>query len=184
MRGYEVYMFYLAKDQTKGKYIKSYSNACFAEIHRIARIDNVLEKDVIYIDQYEYPKTKEYIDLIVKTVNEITPCSIVDGYIRVQLLPRYDQSLIILNFIRALWNEKDYYAGYSVAFFKALSIQTEGDALERLLKANKIACEEINVQMENDDHSNCYRAKLLKIKNIKQLYEFEGISTRIFLTNQ
>lgn len=181
MRGFDVYMFHLAKDQTEQKYVKNYETACFADISRLHKRENIIEKDIIYLDDYIYPETEEYIDLVVKTINEITPCSIEDGYIKVKLLPLYDQSLIVLNFIRALWDGN--YPNYSESLFDALSKETEGDALEKLLKANKIACQQSNIR-ENNHHSNCYEYEKLKIKTIEQLLEFKKNSTYIFLTQE
>ncbi len=137
---------------------------------------------VVYIDDFHQEKTKKYQSLLVKTINKITPCKIVKKpngkrYIRIRLLRSYDQSLIILNFIRNLWHEPEQ--GYTEKFFEALKKAEHKDALEKLTWANKEACPNV---MYSPGHSNVHKKDLLKIKNSKQLLEYKGNDTYMFLT--
>lgn len=141
--------------------------------------DIIKEIDTIYIDVYTYPETKKYIPLLISLINEITPCSIVDKYICFKLLSTYDQSLILLNFIRNLWYQP--FIGYTDTFFTILSTDTKyKDPLERLTHANSIGCSKAK-NGYGMGHSNVHIGVNLIVKNTKQLLEYKGGSTRTFL---
>lgn len=178
MRGFECEL----KNKLKnGTYERNYNNACFSDINRIPNNEKLLENNAAYISEFEDESTKKYIKLLLRLINKITPCTIVDGYIRFELMPTYNQSLILLNFIRNLWNEPNSYEGYSEKFFKALVKGRMEDPLARLTNANKIACTEIR-SLYSPGHSNCHPGGKLKVKTTDDLRKFKGTSTQTFLT--
>lgn len=146
--------------------------------------DCIIEHDIIYIEQFTFPKTSHNIPLLLSLINKITPCEIVKindvEYIRYKLIKTYDQNLILLNFIRNLWNAE--IKGYNELFFMYLK---EGssyqDPLEILTDANKKACVNICTKY-SPGHSNIHLANELKIKNTKQLLGYKGLTTEKFLT--
>lgn len=174
MRTYACYLYTMKND----KLTDTTSTACFA------CVSHHLGKD-LYIDRYTEDETKDYIDLIVKTINGVTLCELVTinnkDYIRIELLNGYNQNLILLNFIRNLWHEP--FAGYSLNFFKALEKEQDKDALVRLTTANKKALE---IKEYNNNyspgHSNVHKASSLKIKTKEDLLKGEPASTASFLT--
>jgi len=140
-----------------------------------------MRRKFIYLSDYNQPETLEYQNLIVSVINEITPCKLVNidnvWYIKFKLLGTYDQSLILLSFIRNLWYEPK--AGYSKKFFESLKVATQEDPLERLTWANKEACDDAGYGY---GHSNVHKKSSLKVKKSKQLLEYKGLCTRTFLT--
>jgi hypothetical protein len=131
----------------------------------------------VFIDKFNHPKTAKYQSLLISLINTITPCSIVtrDGkkYIKFKLMKTYDQSLVLLNFIRNLWHEP--LSGYSVDFFKMLKGAKYKDPLARLMWANKEA-----VKMNKRQpiyalgHSNVHPFDRLKIKRASMLKRYCG----------
>lgn len=182
MRDYGCELFHTASNAENGKYVPNYNTACFRGLATLRFRQDVLEKDIVYIDQYTYPLTEKYIPLIISLVNKITPCSIVDGYIRVQLLSTYDQSLIVLNFIRNLWNQPWSFKNYNEEFFRALAKGRRKDPIARLTAANKVAC--TNVKATYIGHSNCFAGNTLKIKTTEELLKFKGTEIQTFLTKE
>ncbi len=141
----------------------------------------------IYITNYEESETKKYQKLLVGIINEITSCTFLKRenvvYIKYKLLKNdYNRNLILLNFIRNLWDNPLYSAGkdYTKTFFEALENSKKKDPLERLTEANMIACK--YYPMMGSDHSNA--AKNVKVKSTKQLLDHKGdlVSTNSFLT--
>lgn len=174
----------------KEKLVKNDNSACWAGLRRYESTKE------IYIDEFEMPRTKDHIDRLVKIVNEITPCEIITinkkRYIKVKMLETYDQSLVVLNFIRNLWYEpipfaigsKEYEAKvglYTDTFFEILKKSRFKDPLKRLTKANKVACEKAGAKSYYG-HSNFNIADKLKIKEKEQLLKYKGESTSGFLT--
>lgn len=145
--------------------------------------DKFFHNKVVYIANFDEEETRKYQTLLISTINKITPCRIVkkpnkQKFIRLRLLKSYDQSLIVLNFIRNLWHEPT--EGYTSAFFEALSKAKQKDRLERLTWANKEACAK-NL-LYSPGHSNAHKKELLKVKNSKQLLKYKGNCTYTFLT--
>lgn len=184
----------------KENLIKNTNYACWAGLRNfdISTGKYILRQDynTIYIDEFEIPKTKNYIDLMVKIVNEITPCELVTidnkKYIKFKMLDTYDQSLVLLNFIRNLWFEpipymydsKEYddkVGIYTDTFFETLKKSRFKDPLKKLTKANKVACEKVGAK-NYYGHSNYNIASKLKIKNKDELLNYKGYSTSAFLT--
>ena len=164
----------------KGVLTKNSNEACWASVPKTKT------KVEIYIAQFDEPETILYQELLIGIVNQITPCSIVAidmvKYIKFLTLGTYDRSLILLNFVRNLWYEP--YPGYSVRFFEALKISDKKhtDPLARLTWANKEACATFGCVYNSPGHSNVHNASSLKIKMTKELLEWRGTNTRIFLT--
>ncbi len=185
MRDYGCH-FYELKEKEKEKKLEAKGSACFSGIRYCLKSEG--GTGTIYISNYTYEETKDYINLIVEVTNQITPCEFVtiDGnkYIKFELLKTYDQSLILLNFIRNLWYSPRILPDkiYSVDFFKALKADTTSeDPLERLTKANKTALVGYNGGYSEGDHSNVFHAIKLAVKTKEQLLDFNGISKRDFL---
>ncbi len=188
MRGFQCHYYHLQNDDTL---IANDNSACFAgvrEYHSASKRENLKEKNVIYIDQFTHLKTSKYIKLLVGIINEITPCKVVTikkkKYIKFQLLATYDQSLVLLNFIRNLWyNPVQMYGKeegvYYKEFFRELETSKEEDALAKLTSANKEACR--IAKLGSSGHCNCHSYNLLKIKKTKELLEYKGVSTSQFL---
>jgi len=142
------------------------------------------EPGYIYISQFEQEETSEFVENVVKIINDITECSIVTindvSYIKYKLLSTYDQNLVLLNFIRNLWHSP-ITANYSLYFFKTLKKLRSKDRLSRLTKAN-VESIKINNITGSTGHSNIQRHDLLKIKKKEQLLNYKGCSTAGFLT--
>jgi hypothetical protein len=137
----------------------------------------------LFIYHYKVTKTEKYIPLLVSILNGITPCEEVEHsgekFLKIKLLRTYDQSLVLLSFIRNLWHSP--ISNYSVCFFNHLEkLTTLSDPLERLTTANKMACDDCPFVCE-PGHSNVYKG--LVVKTTEQLLAFEGFSTRAFLTS-
>lgn len=192
----------------KEKLVKNSNSACWAGLRRYESTENpdgnygarkyIIQEDynTIYIDEFEVPRTKDHIDRLVKIVNEITPCELVTinkkKYIKFKMLETYDQSLVVLNFIRNLWYEpipymtssKEYAEKeglYTDAFFETLKKSRFKDPLKKLTKANKVACEKAGAKSYYG-HSNFNIASKLNIKETSQLLKYKGESTSGFLT--
>lgn len=181
MRNYNCYIY-----TKNGKDLERNSNtACFAGIKFYA------PETTVYISQFRQPETEQYIDLIVTIINKITPCQIIkinnEEYIEFKLLNTYDQSLILLNFIRNLWNKisKDFYEKnekkfYNIEFFEILkNYKKYREPLKRLTYANKKACEIFKLGYTG--HSNVFEHSTLKIKTTKELLNFKGLYIKNFL---
>lgn len=143
-----------------------------------------LEEEIIYIDFSEKLKfvTKKNIDLLIKIINNITPCCLVQidnkEYISFNLLKTYDQNLILLNFIRNIWYSP--FTSYSEVFFEELKKSRLKDPLSKLTKANILACEK-NPYPRSMGHSNVHDSDDLVICKTKDLLAYEGILTYNFL---
>ena len=175
-----------------GKLIECSNKVCWAGLRYNFNYDLILNANfdkfefaTIYIGDYDRNSTREYQDVLVSTINEITPCQkeMIEGkeLIKLKLLKTYDQSLIILNFIRNLWY--DPLPSYALDFFVALMIanhdMTFKDPLSRLLWANKEACKHA---IYSCGHSNVHKPNKLKIKTVPQLLGYMGDDTYRFLT--
>lgn len=184
MRIYTCFHYYMDKD---GNLKQNGNNACWAGIMSYYGKYSTEEYKAIrdiYIDQYTEEETKDYIELMVKVVNRITPCDIVEikgrNYIHFRLLETYDQSLVLLNFIRNLWHEP--IAGYSKAFFEDLKKSRFKDALAKITTANKRACKKVGGGRYYG-HSNVYAEGILLVKQTSDLLAYQGNSTMRFLTS-
>jgi len=141
----------------------------------------------IIIDDYRVTETSKYVNLLVKIINKIQPCELITQgdktYICYTRIGLYNNDLILLNFIRNLWNEP--ISGYSVAFFEELSkLETKKlSAMEKLLTANRIACEKAK-STYSYGHSNCHKFAELVIKKLPKTFHSQHLSTtHSFLTN-
>lgn len=202
MRGFQCHYYLKDKDgnlTNKHEWINPFnklvqnfviSQACWSSISRIPA------GSFIYIDNYKTEKTKNDIKFLIDLINEITPCSIVKiknkDYIEYKLLETYDQNLILLNFIRNLWNhpgvshtegaQEPPLPNYIDIFFDELKKSEYKDPLQKLTDANKKACVDYRECNYGLGHSNVHTAKDLTIKDSKSLLKFESSSTRLFLT--
>lgn len=198
MRGFQCE--YFVKDE-KGDLTKEYKNTLNGNITTIhsacwASTRNLPAGTFIYIENFQTEKTKSEIDRLVNVINEITPCKVVvikkKEYIEFKLLETYDQSLILLNFIRNLWHTPGgnvynsakrktelQFPDYTETFFSTFKKSRYKDPLKRLTKANVEACPE---KAQSVGHSNVHAKERLKIKSTKDLLSFTGASTLIFLT--
>lgn len=173
--------------------IRKVNNACWKYVELL--LTNKDFDGFIYVLPYCYvqPSTKQYIPLIIDVLSQITPCEIVEfdneECIRIKMLHSYDSSLILLNFLRNLWNpcklnymEKEPI--YNIKFFEVLETSTlYTDPLERLTHPNKMACTAANFQA-GLGHSNTQPGNKLVVKNTASLLNYKGRSTREFLTTE
>lgn len=182
---------YLYWRTEKGAYDMNSNNACWAGIRYYYDSkdggyysDKKQDVEFIYIKDFERVETLPYLDLLISIINEITPCEIMEAnktkYIKFKLLKTYNQSLVLLNFIRNLWYcPKPYYGktepgfGYTVTFFETLKASKKEDPLERLTEANNAACKEIK-SSSSFGHSNVHPYGSLKVKKTKDLLAFKG----------
>ena len=180
MRSYDCHLY---KKQT-GTLIKNNNTACFAGLRGHQK------GTIIYISHFKQKDTEQYIELLINVINKITPCQIVIintiEYIEIKLLNTYSQSLIILNFIRNLWNKinTDYYKKsenyYNLEFFKILEKSKKyKEPLKRLTYANIESCKLFNLLAKG--HSNTYNYKSLKIKTTEELLAYKGNFSENFL---
>lgn len=141
----------------------------------------------IYIKDFKYKETEEYIPLLISIINKITPCELVligsINYIKYTLFTdRYDNNLVLLNFIRNLWCQQTRFEKYNVNFLKALeSVKDSKDGLVALSYANVISLQNVNMAY-SPGHSNIYPKTI--VKTTKELSEYKGNSTREFLTTK
>lgn len=168
-----------------GVFKRNSNTACWAGTKYLCGKEN----DEIYISAFREPETEQHIELLVDLINQITPCSLTtvnnDEYIKFKLLPTFDQSLILLNFVRNLWHSPNVMytstpTSYSKEFFEALLASESEDPLARLTLANKIACKK--TAMKSVGHSNCHIGDTLREKTKEELLAYKGTSTQLFLT--
>lgn len=194
MNSFNCHIFHKLKD---GSLNKNVSTACWAVLSRyydredkfgIKDIDKQ-EEDIIYISNFRRTQTEKDIPLLIQLINEISPCELVTinniEYIKFQLLKTYDQSLILLNFIRNLWFDpsrefRSSYAPYYIEFFKELNNINEKDPLVRLTLANKNACTTLNFPY-CAGHSNTGKPHELVVKTTQSLLNYKGSCTQAFL---
>lgn len=173
MRSYQCHIHYYQK----GKFKKESNTACFAGVNGLL---TKADDKYIYIDKFKEKGTQCHITRLIELINQITPCELIEiekkQYIKVKLLQTYDQSLIVLNFIRNLWYAQPFYRKHM--FFKNLYDSEHTDPLEILTAANKSACKRIIF----GDHSNARAQHDLKVKTKDQLLAWKGMSTHHFLT--
>lgn len=195
MRGYECIFYHKQGD----KLIQYNNNACWAGLR-------VLNNQSIYIDFFRDKITEKYVDLLIGIINKITSCKIIKEVevtypvvenrtryhqwqrdeqfttekrevIEFKCLGTYDRNLIVLNFIRYLWNKPEDFD--TELFFASLEKSKHREPLRKLLYCNKVACSRVKY---GGNHSNAYNKKVLKIKGVKQ-FNTEGFyNTREFLT--
>lgn len=158
----------------KGKSISLIRHACWGGVQNHWGI----EHEYVYIDSFTVAKTSKYQRLLITLINKITPCSIVTRktkkYIKFKLMQTYDQSLVLLNFIRNLWHEP--LPGYSKDFFEVLRKSKKyKDPLARLTWANKEAVR-LNKQqiIYAPGHSNVHPVDKLKIRRASTLKRYKG----------
>lgn len=193
MRSFSCYYYHKIKDNTLEMNI---NNSCWAGIRYYQKvrgrnyndiIDN--ENPIIYIEKYEEEEQKEHVDLLLSIINRITPCKItvIDDkkYIEYHLIEGYDNNLILLNFIRNLWNEP--YHNYSTYFFKYLKSSRYKYPLAKLTDANIKACKQVEVDGNKifrygPGHSNVNQPDKMVIKNTKDLIGVKFNCTTTFLT--
>jgi hypothetical protein len=195
MRGFSCTYYYLFK----GKYIKEGNEACWAGLNSHYYCDfkkelmkqdkltnlsypNLLKYiDTIYISHYKFTETEKYRPLLISIINEITPCYEEKDRIVFKLLETYDQSLILLNFIRNLWSAPHNVPKYIEVFFTTLKTsKAYTDPLERLTYANKVACEANKIEYP-PGHSNIHPGSTLVVKNKESLLAYKGCTTQGFL---
>ncbi len=152
------------------------------QIHKNFKNKNFsfVRRKFIYVSKFYDKETVKYQELLISTINEITPCRFIaiknKKYIKIKPLGTYDQTLIVLNFIRNLWH--DPIKGYAERFFKNLELAKHEDALERLTWANKEAC---TGMVYGPGHSNVHRKERLRVKKTQELYQYQGDCTETFL---
>jgi hypothetical protein len=200
MRGYACHFYHLTKKNTL---VKNNNTACWAGINRVPPISDVkihageeldeANKEYIFVDQFVQPETEAYIPLLIRVLNKITPCEMVTiddkQYIKIKLIGKYDNSLIVLNFLRNLWSCPSIFNGqspakaiYTPTFFETLkNARKYKDGLKRLMWANKAACEKIP-GCGSMGHSNIHNADRLTIRSAEDLKNWNGYSTEGFLT--
>ena len=113
------------------------------------------------------------------------------------MISGYDNNLILLNFIRNLWNcplqyvpvhrgnGKNMLKDYTSVFFETLYKIEEKDPLKMLIEANIEACRPLvynHNTIVGPGHSNAFPSRFLKIKNVDELLKYKGTSVRSFLT--
>lgn len=181
MRGFNCY--YYNGTQEKRELDRNYNISCWAGIK--IKYGSTHLVNTIYIDEFNDDLTKEYQELLISIINEITPCEIIKEknveLIKIKLLKTYDQCLIILSFIRYLWC--NYGKFNNILFFETLKNDTTyTEPLERLTHANILASASCSGYY--GDHSNSVKPSDGKIKNTKQLLEYKGLSTQKFLKSE
>ena len=198
MRGYECYHYKMI-DSKKKTLAKHDNSACWAGISD--QIRNKVED--IHIAKFKEPETEIYIKHIVGIINKVTPCKLVSikkqVYIKYKLLKDFNKDLILLNFLRNLWNinnipydkfmtlknveRTEIQLQYTSIFFKTLksNFKIYKDPVQRLTHANFIACKTLEI-INSPTHSNVHNYTQLKIKDTKSLLESKVHSTMNFLT--
>lgn len=181
MRGYETYAYQMIQEYDHSKNIYKDKGMGLEQYACWSHINSYLKKDLL-IGNFDDPTTRKYQEILIEIINKITPCEIIKidkfNLIKIQLLSTYDQSLILLNFIRYLWC--DYGKFDYLLFFDFLeNDKLYDEPLEKLTFANALASVYNNY---SGDHSNKVVPKLAKIKNTEQLLSYKGNSTQQFLT--
>lgn len=189
MRGFQCHYYHMNNNVL----VKNTNTSCWAGFNMFY-LDNKILYKTIYIEQFTEEKTSKYIPLLIRVINKITPCKIVSiedkEYIQFDLLSTYNQSLVLLNFIRNLWaDNKDPISmisegitnKYTEVFFETLrTSKFYKDPMKRLTYANIIAIEQIKIN-RSFGHSNIHDPKTLKIRDLVSLLEYKGTSTHEFL---
>jgi hypothetical protein len=184
MRDFKCYYYSYEEDN----FVINDNTACWKGITS-GVYDQTVVYEEIYIDRFK-DETEEYIELLVNTINQITPTSIEKindiEYIKYKLLKVYNQDLILLNFIRNLWYKPTWIyttiEKYNDLFFISLKEQKNKDPLIRLTTANIEACKELGL-LNSPGHCNIHNWEQLKAKKVSELLSYQGKSTRVFLTS-
>jgi hypothetical protein len=162
------------------KMIPNSNSSCWAGIKSYL-IDGT---KLMYISKFRKPATEKYIPLLLRVINKITPVKLVTinnvEYIEFKLLKTYDQNVVLLNFIRNLWDEP--VAEYTKTFFETLENSKFKDMLAKLCNANIHASKHYTSKYR-PGHSNCLsygQNGFLKVT--QDLLEYKGNNTNEFLT--
>ena len=159
--------------------------------------------DEILISQFDEPETRGYQSLLVNIINDITPCAfeIHNGsrYIKYKMLvppglkfenyvyshanpiphdAMYEQNLVLLHFIRYLWNQP--VAGFTKRFFQYLELCDYPDPLSRLTWTNQSAVKDCCSPYSSPGHSAIHPGLIIKKKD--QLLNWSGGTCTAFLT--
>lgn len=154
---------------------------------------NLKLKKSIYIDSYIDPLTEMYIEPLLNIINQITLCKLEEidkkVYIKYDLLEKYDQNLILLNFIRNLWHTPagKIFTPYTTKFFENIVSNPLNykDPISLLTWANKDAVEEVTNKVQylgSPGHSNVHDHNRLIVKDLPDFLEFNYNGTSTFLT--
>lgn len=154
---------------------------------------NLKLKKSIYIDSYIDPLTEMYIEPLLNIINQITLCKLEEidkkVYIKYNLLEKYDQNLILLNFIRNLWHTPvgKSFTPYTTKFFENIVSNPLNykDPISLLTWANKDAVEEVTNKVQylgSPGHSNVHDHNRLIVKDLPDFLEFNYGGTSAFLT--
>lgn len=154
---------------------------------------NLKLKKSIYIDSYIDPLTEMYIEPLLNIINQITLCKLEEidkkVYIKYNLLEKYDQNLILLNFIRNLWHTPvgKSFTPYTTKFFENIvnNPLNYTDPISLLTWANKDAVEEVTNKVQylgSPGHSNVHDHNRLIVKDLPDFLEFNYNGTSTFLT--
>ena len=201
MRSFNCHYYRLLLENKKKILSKNSVTVCWSGLHHFLKDNSI---DYIYIDSFVEELTKKNIRYLLNLINQITPCKLATvnkkQYIKYKLLKRYDNDLVLLNFIRNLWNAQPIYhltkknanvqeskeAGenYIKHFFITLRSNRKlyKDALERLTHANFEACKIVGTA-GSIGHSNIHNINSLKIKNTQQLLENSYTATQFMTIN-
>lgn len=168
------------------------SNTLYGKV--ISNNINLRLKKTIYIDSYTDPLTEKYIEPLLKIINEITLCELEKigekVYIKYNLLEKYDQNLILLNFIRNLWHTPGgaIFEDYTINFFENIinNPLNYEDPISLLTWANKDSLKKATTDKKrylgSPGHSNIHDEKRLLVKNLEDFMEFNYSGTAPFLT--
>lgn len=177
LRGYECHVY---KEMKSGDMAKG-STVCFSYVRHL-----FAEKvEHLYIDTHFAVNEKD-LKLLVDIINEITPCSIVVHekiqtefpVIKFNLLyGTYKQNLLLLNFIRYLWNEPAYH--FQEEFFKRLrEFETIEDPMLRLTTANQTS---VNKNSADQVCGHCNITKNVRTVTLKEFMETKFDEIQSFL---
>lgn len=177
LRGYECHVY---KERQDGDVVKG-GTACFSYV-----VSLFAEKiKHIYIDTHFAVNEKD-LKLLVYIINKITPCSIVVHekiqtdfpVIKFNLLyGTYKQNLLLLNFIRYLWNEPAYH--FQEEFFKRLrDFKTIKDPMLRLTTANQTS---VNDKSSDQSCGHCNIVENVRTVTLKEFMESNIKDIQVFL---
>lgn len=200
MRNYSCFTYHKSD---KG-YIRNSNVACWLGIKSYDK------GTTIYLSDFDEPETERYQDLLIKIIDQITPCRIIKReekifhteitydyernrratHMVLQPNPKIDRLIkfkLLGSYAQSLvllnFIRNLWYSRphtYSANFFKALVTIVETDPLRRLCRANQRACS-TDKHLYGGDHCNVYAG--LQIKSAKELLKYQGTSVREFLTS-
>ena len=130
---------------------------------------------VVYISHFRCEYTEKYIPLMIRIINKITPCALVEHkgkeYISYTTVKGYDANLILLRFLKMLWDNRPS-KEIQLYFLEQLANSKFNDMLAKLTTALKKTTEKFPDQTNHYLHTSIFTGVAPEVKEVKDLVDF------------